>query len=186
MRVIAGEFGRRRIKDVPGKTTRSTTDKIKEATFQRLGPFFEEGLCLDLFAGSGALGIEALSRGMTHAYFVDTHSKAIKIMYENIHSLQLENRCTIQKRHAIRALEQFSHENITFDLILIDPPYHSTIYEEALHKIHTYKLLNNQGIIYCEHDRQLNMSWEDIPFKVIHSSTYGTITTTLLSHEASE
>lgn len=182
MRIIAGEYGGRRIKDVPGKTTRSTTDKVKEATFHRLGPFFDGGTCLDLFAGSGALGLEALSRGMDHAIFIDTHPKAIKIIHENVETLKVEQNCTVRKRDAIRAIEQFGKENLSFDFIFIDPPYHSKIYEDVLHNINTYELLNNGGIIYCEHDKQLNLSKAKIPFKMSHSSTYGTITTTLLTH----
>lgn len=181
MRVIAGEHGGRRIKDVPGSTTRSTTDKVKEASFHRIGPFFDGGTCLDLFAGSGALGIEALSRGMDSAIFIETHSKAIKVIHENTKALKLEGQCVIKRRDALRALEEFKKDKQSFDLILIDPPYDSILYEEVLHKIFKNELLSDQGIIYCEHDKKLVLSWDELPFKVSHTSTYGTITTTLLT-----
>lgn len=181
MRVIAGDHGGRRIKDVPGATTRSTTDKVKEASFHRIGPFFNGGTCLDLFAGSGALGIEALSRGMDRTIFIDTHPKAIKVIHENTKALKLEEKCVIKRRDALRALHELGKEEQSFDLIVIDPPYHSTLYEDVLHKIYTYKLLADDGVIYCEHDKQLVISWDELPFKVNHTSTYGTITTTLLN-----
>src|SRR5699024_10881426 len=182
MRVVAGEYGGRRIKDVPGKSTRSTTDKVKEATFHRIGPFFDGGTCLDLFAGSGALGIEAISRGMDYTYFIDTHPKAIKVIHKNIQALHIEQYSTVKKMEAKRALDQFKKSNQSFDLILIDPPYHSTIYEDVLHKIDTYGLLKEDGLIYCEHDKQLALDCESTPYNVNNTSTYGTITTTLLSY----
>lgn len=184
MRVVAGKYGGRRIKDVPGKSTRSTTDKVKEATFHRIGPYFDGGICLDLFAGSGALGIEAISRGMDHTYFIDSHPKAIKIIHENINALNIEQHSTVKRMDAKRALDQFKKSNQYFDLILIDPPYHSTMYENILHKIDTYGLLKDDGLIYCEHDKHLVIDWGNIPYNVHHSSTYGTITTTLLSYES--
>ncbi len=182
MRIIAGEFGGRRIKEVPGTHTRSTTDKVKEATFHRIGPFFQGGSCLDLFAGSGALGLEALSRGMEHARFIDTHAKAIRMIHENVKVLQVEDRSTIQRKDAMRALEECANQGERFDLILIDPPFHAPIYEKVLRAVDAFNLLHNNGIIYCEHDRQLNMDWGTLPFTVTHASTYGTISTKLLTH----
>lgn len=182
MRVVAGDFGGRRLKEVPGIHTRSTTDKVKEATFHRIGPFFQGGTCLDLFAGSGALGLEALSRGMDHALFIDTHAKAIRVIHENVQTLNVEEQSTIKRKDAMRALEQCAKDGEVFDLILIDPPFHAPIYEKVLRAIDTFNLLHKNGIIYCEHDRQLEMDWDLLPFTVTHESTYGTISTKLLTH----
>src|SRR5690625_6853652 len=104
MRVIAGQFKGRRLKTVPGKNTRPTSDKIKEAVFQMIGPFFQGGTCLDLFAGSGSLGIEAISRGMESVVFVDKLGKAIHTIDENIKDLKLEKRTKVTRMKALRAL----------------------------------------------------------------------------------
>src|SRR5690625_6269218 len=84
MRVIAGEFKGRKLKAVPGMNTRPTSDKVKEAVFHMMGPFFRGGTCLDLFAGSGSLGIDALSRGIDHVIFFDKLFKSNKCIYLNI------------------------------------------------------------------------------------------------------
>src|SRR5690625_4127464 len=97
MRVIAGEFKSRHLKAVPGSNTRPTSDKIKESIFHMLGPFFEGGLCLDLFAGSGSLGIEALSRGMDKVIFVEKSSSAIRIIHKNVEMLKIESQCEIYR-----------------------------------------------------------------------------------------
>ena len=84
MRIIAGEFGGRRLKAVPGMKTRPTTDKIKESMFNIIGPYFDGGRALDLFAGSGGLSIEAVSRGVDQAVLIDRQYQAIKTIKENI------------------------------------------------------------------------------------------------------
>ena len=100
MRVIAGEHNGRQLPPVPNRLTRPTTDKVKEALFQIIGPFFEGGQALDLFAGSGGLGIEALSRGLDHCVFVDKHPKAIQTIYENLKSLNIEEQAEVFRTDA--------------------------------------------------------------------------------------
>src|SRR5690625_2707594 len=90
MRVIAGSLKGRKFKAVPGKQTRPTADKVKESIFQIIGPFFDGGTCLDLFAGSGSLGIEAMSRGMEQVVFIDKQPKAIHIINENRKTMRIE------------------------------------------------------------------------------------------------
>lgn len=87
MRVIAGDYKGRPLKSVPTHKTRPTTDKVKEAVFHGIGPFFDGGRALDLFAGSGGLGIEAISRGVDSCVFVDQQHQAVKTVYENIELL---------------------------------------------------------------------------------------------------
>ena len=90
MRVVSGSCKGKHLKAVPGNTTRPTTDKVKEAIFNMIGPYFDGGIGLDLFAGSGGLGIEALSRGLDKVIFVDRDGKAIQTIRENIHSCGFE------------------------------------------------------------------------------------------------
>jgi 16S rRNA (guanine966-N2)-methyltransferase len=152
MRVVAGINKGRPLKAVPGKNTRPTTDKVKESVFQILGPFFQGGSCLDLFAGSGSLGIEALSRGMDTCVFVDKNPKAIQTIRENIGMLKLEDQVEIFRTEAYRALSAASKRGLSFDLIFLDPPYRKYNYLELIDTIEKEELLHAGGIIYCEHD----------------------------------
>jgi 16S rRNA (guanine966-N2)-methyltransferase len=152
MRVIAGIHKGRQLRAVPGKSTRPTTDKVKEAVFQILGPFFQGGSCLDLFAGSGSLGIEALSRGMERGVFVDKHPKAVQIIRENVKMLKLEDQTEIFRAESFRALSAAGKRGLVFDLIFLDPPYGKINYIDLITEIENNQLLNSNGIIYCEHD----------------------------------
>lgn len=123
MRVISGEFRGRRLAMVPGNGTRPTADKIKESMFNMIGPYFDGGQALDLYAGTGGLGIEAVSRGMDHAVLVDSAYAAIKTIKENVTLTKAENRFTVLKQPVERAISQFAANGKQFDLILMDPPY---------------------------------------------------------------
>lgn len=151
MRVISGKCKGTPLKAVPGNSTRPTTDKVKEAVFNMIGPFFDNGLCLDLFAGSGGLGIEALSRGMERAIFVDQDGKAIRTIHNNLKTCQLEPQAEVYRNDAFRALRAIIKRNIAFDAIFLDPPYNKYEMETLLGIIDTYKLINNDGIVVCEH-----------------------------------
>ncbi|SFD82884.1 16S rRNA (guanine966-N2)-methyltransferase [Lentibacillus persicus] len=152
MRVVAGIHKGRQLASVPGKTTRPTSDKVKEAVFQVLGPFFNGGDCLDLFAGSGALGIEGLSRGMNKGIFVDKHPKAIHTIHKNLKALKLNHRAEVFRTDAFRALNAAFKRGLAFDLILLDPPYQLVSYKELLDLIYDLRLLKEGGLIYCEHN----------------------------------
>jgi 16S rRNA (guanine966-N2)-methyltransferase len=120
MRIVAGTLGGRRFKAPPGRATRPTSDRVREALFSILGDLTEARV-LDLFAGSGALGIEALSRGAATAVFVDDDPKAIATIRENLRALGLEAR--VHKRPALAYLDNASDG--PFDLVFLDPPYSS-------------------------------------------------------------
>ncbi|WP_067728268.1 16S rRNA (guanine(966)-N(2))-methyltransferase RsmD [Oceanobacillus damuensis] len=152
MRVIAGNLKGRQLKAVPGKSTRPTTDKVKESVFQVMGPFFDGGKVLDLFAGSGSLGIEAMSRGMDYGVFVDKHPKAIHIINENLKLLKLDQNSEVYRAEAHRALKAAAKRELTFDLIILDPPYGQVNYEDILKAILELNLIRAGGTIYCEHD----------------------------------
>ena len=147
MRVIAGELKGRRLEAVPGKQTRPTSDKVKEAIFQMMGPFFYGGKCLDLFAGSGSLGIEAISRGMDFAVFIDKQPKAIHTIYKNIKTLKIDERTEVARMDAFRALKVTQKNKVKFDLIIIDPPYDKFNYTEILNEIMKRELLSDGGMV---------------------------------------
>lgn len=175
MRVIAGKYKGRKLKQVPTTTTRPTTDKIKEAVFHKMGPYFQGGICLDLFAGSGALAIEALSRGMNEAICIDQSQTAIRTIRENVSALQLENECHIYRNDALRALKILHRKRQTFDLICIDPPYSSCIYEQVITYIVEQNMVNNNGYMYIEYasgkQRIPNINTFNIVFDRMYSST---------------
>ncbi|WP_062105178.1 16S rRNA (guanine(966)-N(2))-methyltransferase RsmD [Bacillus niameyensis] len=152
MRVISGIYKGRQLKAVPGRGTRPTTDKVKETIFNMIGPFFSEGTVLDLFAGSGALGIEALSRGIDKGIFVDKDMKAIQTIKTNIQLCNLDDKSEIYRNDAERALHAISKRNIQFDYIFLDPPYHKQKLESLLEQIEMNQLLKPEGAIVCEHD----------------------------------
>ncbi|MGM8364242.1 16S rRNA (guanine(966)-N(2))-methyltransferase RsmD [Virgibacillus sp. W0181] len=172
LRIIAGNLKGRQVKPVPGKQTRPTSDKVKEAVFQIIGPFFEGGECLDLFAGSGSLGIESISRGMDKAIFIDKNPKAIHTINKNRKDLEIEQQTEVYCTDAYRALQAVAKRHITFDLILIDPPYGKFNYNHLLNKIEKLNLVAKDGVIYCEHTAREQLDTLGESFTVIKQSTY--------------
>lgn len=150
MRIIAGEYRSRVIKAVEGTNTRPTTDKIKEAIFSRIGPYFKGGVMLDLFAGSGAMGLEGISRGIEYCYFADVNGTAIRTIYDNVRTLKVEEQCTVWKMDFIQVLRKCMSLDLKFDLIYIDPPYKKQENHLILETIHAFQLLNKDGIVIVE------------------------------------
>lgn len=162
MRVIAGSKKGQALSAVPGKTTRPTTDKIKEAIFNLIKtPFFEGGVGLDLYAGTGALGIEALSRGLDKLIFIDRDANAIKTIKRNLHLTGLTAQSEVYKNDALRALSVLKKRGIRFDLILLDPPYGQHQLNKVLAIIEDEGLLYDNGSIVVE-----TMKEEYLPGKI--------------------
>ncbi|ENH98347.1 methyltransferase [Gracilibacillus halophilus YIM-C55.5] len=159
MRIIAGDKKGHTLQTITGKQTRPTTDKVREALFQMIGPFFDGGKCLDLFAGSGSLSFEAISRGMNHAIMIDQYPKAVSILHRNAKQLNMEDHVEIYRNDARRALKAVSKRNLCFDIIFLDPPYAKGYYGQMIEQIHTLRLLTTDGMIVCEHsiDEYMNL-----------------------------
>ncbi|QEA30828.1 16S rRNA (guanine(966)-N(2))-methyltransferase RsmD [Secundilactobacillus malefermentans] len=172
MRVVAGQFGGRRLKAVPGTKTRPTTDKIKESLFNIIGPYFEGGNSLDLFAGSGGLSIEAVSRGIDMAYLVDRQGLAIKTIKQNIEVTKSPNQFSILKRDANLALKQFSKQNIKFSLVFFDPPYKEQKISDQMASLKKLDLLSDDAIIACETDQDAKLGQQD-GFRLVEKKDYG-------------
>lgn len=157
MRIVAGKYRHREIiypNDV--EHIRPTKDRIREALFSALGPL-DNLYILDLYAGSGAMGIEALSRGAKEATFVDNNKIAIKTIKDNIASLKIDN-ADVLFMNDFEALELFKNQNKKFDLIILDPPYKKGQYIEVIKYIMDNKLINNHARIVTEADYEIDFS----------------------------
>lgn len=157
MRVVSGVCKGRPLKAVPGMSTRPTTDKVKEAIFNMIGPYFDGGVGLDLFGGSGGLGIEALSRGFDQMIFVDRDSKAIQTIYKNLENCDLIEKADVFRNDAERALKAIVKRNVTFSCIFLDPPYKLQKIIALIAIIGDQNLLEKNGVIVAEHDAKIHL-----------------------------
>lgn len=148
MKVISGKYKGRILEGFDINGTRPTMDRVKESLFGTIQNYIPESIVLDLFSGSGNLGIEALSEGSKFAYLVDSNKKAITIINKNINNIGITDVEVINSDYK-EALKRFK---IKFDLIFLDPPYNTNYIEESIELIKEYNLLNNNGIIVCESD----------------------------------
>lgn len=176
MRIITGEYRGRRIETPYGKDVRPTSDKVKEAIFSILYDNIFNAVVVDLFAGTGNLGLEALSRGAMRAYFGDNSKESIKFIKANVEKCGAESKSKIIFADYMKVLQRINEK---IDIFFVDPPYDSGLYEKVLTSIDTLDLLSNDGIIITEHDK--NMCMQDrigklIKFKVRH---YGKISISL-------
>ncbi|WJQ79462.1 16S rRNA (guanine(966)-N(2))-methyltransferase RsmD [Brevibacillus brevis] len=152
MRVIAGEHRGRRLAAVPGKGTRPTTDKVKESIFNMIGPYFDGGWALDLYAGTGGLGIEALSRGADRAVFVERDQKAFAVVKQNVSTCRLDDYAELYRMDADRAIRTLSTRNQKFDLVFLDPPYVQQKIVEEIEMLQELGMLADGAWIVAEHD----------------------------------
>lgn len=173
MRVIAGERKGMPLKAAQGTTTRPTTDKVKESIFNMIGPFFDGGLAVDLFAGSGGLGIETLSRGADNAIFIEKDGKAFQILQENIKKCRYEDQSELYKTDATRAVKALLKRDIEIDYLFLDPPYKKQEYYDLVFPLITENKLSNKGIIVCEHASNVELPEEFHDFKRTKQETYG-------------
>ena len=150
MRIIAGEYGGRRLESLSGQNTRPTSDKIKETLFNIIGPYFDGGMVLDLYAGSGALGIEAVSRGMDQAVLVDKNRAAIQVISNNVKVTKEEHKFDILNKPAEIALNQLRNHTEPFSLVFLDPPYAEQKLEQVILQLQEYALLTEEALVICE------------------------------------
>lgn len=153
MRIISGHYKGRRLKTLEGLSIRPTSDRLRETVFNILAPVIDGARVADLCAGSGAVGIEALSRGATQVFFVDQSPKAAAIIRENLAHCTIADGFRIINRPVLTALRYFATEKLTFDIIYFDPPYDSPLYDQVLREIASSSLLDEDGIVLVEHRR---------------------------------
>lgn len=151
MRVIAGTLKGRKLHPLRGPRIRPTTDYLRESIFNILAPFAEGAVVLDLFAGTGSLGIEALSRGAASTVFVDNHPQAIKILVCNISTCLLQEQTTILKRDILHGLGFLRATGRAFDLVFVDPPYDKAFVKRTLHFLDDCGCIAQGARVVIEH-----------------------------------
>jgi len=151
MKVISGTLKGRNIEGYNIDGTRPTMDRVKESIFATIQNNLKDSIVLDLFAGSGNLGIEAISNGAKTSYFIDNNKEAINVLNRNISNLNIKNNTRVILSDWKKALNDFSNQGLKFDLIFVDPPYDYDVYEKILEKVSALNLLNDNGLIILEH-----------------------------------
>ena len=154
-----------------GKNTRPTDNKIKEAIFDMLYPIKTNGNALDLFAGSGQMGIEFLSRGLEKVYFNESDRNSFRVLKENIEKIKDDN-YELSKLDFKMALENYKNQGIKFDYIFLDPPYAEDFIKTSLDLILNYELLNEDGIVITESDRYIEIS-DTYDLYLVKEKNYG-------------
>lgn len=159
MRVISGDRKGHKLISPKNKDIRPTEDRIKESMFNIIGKIYEDTVMLDLFAGSGGIGIEFLSRGARLVYFIDKSKEAAQLVYSNLSKTRLDNRAVVLQKDAISALKFLDTQGLVFNYIFIDPPYKDVeLFKSVLEFISGSSIITNNTIIIVEHDKELTLN----------------------------
>ena len=179
MRVISGKARGRKLVSLDGLLTRPTTDRVKESIFNIISPYIPAKRVLDLFAGSGALGVEALSRGSVHCTFVEANKDAMAIVKKNIELTRTEDCSATVLGDALSFLTRCTEG---FDVIFLDPPYNTGLLQKAVALIKEKNLLNEDGIILCESEVGGEEPSKDV-YETIKQAKYGKTTVFVLKNQ---
>jgi len=169
MRIVSGSARGRKLKEPVGSAIRPTSDYVKESVFNILAFDIEGRRVLDLFSGSGQIGIEALSRGAKSAVFVDSSKQSVKLIYENLERCGFSELAQVHVADAIR----FLRSDEKFDIIYIDPPYESDLAGKCLSAIVEFDKLSMNGIILAETKRDMVLPELTMPYELVKEYTYG-------------
>lgn len=171
MKVISGIYKGRKLEGHDIKGTRPTMDRVKESLFATIQDYIKDSIVLDLFSGSGNLGIEALSQGAKYAYLVDLNHKATNTIKKNIDSIGISN-CEILTMDYIKAIKYLCERHSKADLIFLDPPYQTNYIEKSIELIATNNILSAKGLIICESDTLDKIVYPE-NYKTIKEKKYG-------------
>ncbi|MCI8415346.1 MAG: 16S rRNA (guanine(966)-N(2))-methyltransferase RsmD [Ruminiclostridium sp.] len=181
MRVITGLARGMRLREPAGLDTRPTTDRVKEGIFSSIQFDIEGRRVLDLFGGTGQMGIEALSRGATHCTFVDLSKQAAGIIRENLDHTGFAGQAAVIQGDYLSFLDRCREP---FDLIFLDPPYGSGFLEKAMERIQTIDIVSGNGIIVCENGSGSGWPEPRGPYRLQREYRYGRIRTALYRRAA--
>lgn len=182
VRVIAGDARGHKLQTIEGLSTRPTTDRTKESLFSMISFDLPGSSFLDLFAGSGAIGIEALSRGAEKAVFIESFPPCVQVIFNNLNHTRLVHRGEVMKEDVFSGLKKLSEKGQAFDIIFLDPPYDKGLAEPVLKAIVDGRLLNKDGYIIVEHSSKIPLSIVE-GLQVTREKVYRTTAMTFLSLE---
>lgn len=175
MRVIAGKARRINLCSLPGLETRPTQDRTKETLFNVLNPYIADCNFLDLFSGSGAIGIEALSRGCKKAVFVEKNPNAVSCIQTNLKNTKLGQDAKIYTMDAISCIKKLETEHQVFDVIFMDPPYNHEFEKEILLVLNESKIIHQDTIIVVEASNETSFDYiENLKFEIYREKKYKT------------
>ena len=173
MRVIAGKARRLILKTTPGFDTRPTSDKVKETLFNILDPYLPGCSFLDLFSGSGSIGIEALSRGASFCVFVDDDKRAAECIKYNLEFTRLMEDAMVIQKNVLGAINQLSLEKKAFDIIYMDPPYKASLEGETLAALAKSRVINEDSLIIVEASKMTGTGFiQDLPYEITRIKDY--------------
>ena len=181
MRVVSGTARGCKLQPVPGMNTRPTTDRVKENVFNLIQDHVRGAEVLDLFAGTGQLGIEALSRGAQHCDFVEHNKTAFGIVSKNVESARMKDKSALHRTEAADFVSRAGRQK--YDLIFLDPPYGGEILENALKLIERFDILSVNGIIICESAVEDRFAHG---FEAVRERRYGATLITVLQRQNGE
>ncbi|WP_032113688.1 16S rRNA (guanine(966)-N(2))-methyltransferase RsmD [Candidatus Paracaedibacter symbiosus] len=180
MRIISGEFKGRKLQRPPDSITRPTTDRVRESVFNILlhleGFEFDRAVALDLFAGSGAMGLEALSRGAAHVTFVDKNPIARQVILDNVHHLKIQEKAYICAQDAL----ELSPAVRPADLVFIDPPYSHDLEAKVLEQLVVKGWVRSGAIIVLETSKKTKLDFSQTPFFLLTARTFSNTTVSIL------
>ena len=162
MRVISGTLKGKNIEGYNISGTRPTMDRVKESVFSTIQDSIKNSVVLDLFAGSGQLGIEAISNGSKLCYFIDNNKEATNTIKKNIELLNIKDKSIVLNYDYKKSLNYFKDNNIKFNIIFVDPPYDYDVLDKVISKILEYNLLEKKGILVIEHTKEIKGDYKDL------------------------
>jgi len=178
LRIIGGEWRGRKLRFPDAPNLRPTPDRVRETVFNWLAPVINNARCLDLFAGSGALGLEALSRGAAFITFVDSHKKIIQVLHGHLDLLKANEKAEALHLDGVKFL---SHDNFintearVYDVIFLDPPYHLDLMEKVVPLLEENKCLADNAMLYLEIEKRQSLPELPVNWKMLKEKTAGEV-----------
>lgn len=179
MRIIAGERRGLHLKSLKGDSTRPTSGKVKESIFNIIGPFFDGGVVVELFGGSGALSLETLSRGADSAYIFEKNRTACDIIRTNSEKCRYEEKVHLYQTDARNAVKTLSQLDVKINYLFLDPPYAEEKFYQLAQELVDADLLADHATIICEHDKKITLPEKYGLFRITKTNTYGNIALTI-------
>ncbi len=182
LRVISGELKGKKLFSVKGLKTRPTSGRLRESIFNILSDCVVDSVVLDLFAGTGAMGIEALSRGASFAIFIDNDKEAVSTISKNIEACGLKDRVRVKKYDLSKNIIKFANKLPAFNLVFMDPPYNRNLIIPALIYLSKSRILENKASIVIEHDLHETLFQNVSDYKITDQRRYGKTVVSFLKY----